>query len=70
MATLAEMQAQLDHLRDTRARGITGYTIKDRSMSFKSDSELAGAIADLERRIAAASGTPVRHIHFNSSKGI
>lgn len=70
MATTAEMQAQLDNLRDMRARGVRKYEIAGRSMEYKSDMELASAIADLERRISAASGTPVRHIHFNSSKGL
>lgn len=70
MATLAELQDQLDRLRDVRAKGVSGYSIKDRSMTYRSDDELAAAIADVERRISAASGTMVRHIHFNSSKGL
>lgn len=70
MATVAEMQAQLARLREVRAKGISSYSIGNRSMGYRSDAELASAIADLERRLSAASGTPVRHIHFNSSKGI
>lgn len=70
MASLSEMQAQLQRLQEVRAKGVGSYSIKDRSMTYRSDEELASAIADLERRISAASGTQVRHVHFNSSKGI
>lgn len=69
-ATVEQMQAQLKRLRDVRAKGLDGYTIQGRSLNFKSDAQLASAIADLERRLAAASGTPVRLVYFNSTKGI
>jgi hypothetical protein len=74
VATLSEMQTQLDALRKARASGVrrVEYTANGvgHSTEYRSDGELAAAIADLERRIAAVSRTPVRHVHFNSSKGL
>lgn len=70
MESVPEMQEHLKRLYEIRGKGIRKYEINNRSMEYKSDAELSSAIADLERRISAASRTPVRHVHFNSSKGL
>ena len=70
MATLAEMQVQLDVLRKARASGLRKVEYEGRSTEYKSDGEMASAIADLERRMQASSGRPVRHVYFNSTKGV
>lgn len=70
MADLASLQAQLAKLRDLRAKGVSTYTIKDRSMTYRSDRELAAAIADLEKQISAKEGGTVRKIRVRSTKGL
>ena len=70
MATVAEMQTQLDVLRKARASGVRKVEGPDnRSVEYKSDAEMAAAIADIERRITGASGRPIRTVYFNSTKG-
>lgn len=70
MASLSDMQTQLDALRKARASGVRKVEYQGRSTEYKSDGEMANAIADLERRIRATSGFPVRHVYFNSTKGL
>ncbi len=70
MTDITEMQAQLDALRKARASGARKIEYDTYSVEYKSDSEMAAAIADLERRINTSSGQPVRHVHFLSSKGL
>lgn len=73
MADLATLQAQLDELRaargadkSVRVKGPDG----EREAVYKSDAEIAAAIADLERRIAAMNGTRVRTFLPFTSKGL
>lgn len=75
MADLAKLTAELDRLTEIRRKGIKSYEISStgggsRRLEYRSDAELAEAIADLERRIAALSGGSVRMVRFSSSKGI
>lgn len=74
MATLAELQQQLDNLRSVRAGGERRVRVRgpntEREVEFRTDAELAAAIADLERRIGAASGAGARTIRFHTSKGL
>lgn len=75
MADLATLQTQLETLRANRARGISRLSISSpvtrRETEFRSDAEIAAAIADIERQIAAqtASAAP-KLIYFNTSKGL
>jgi len=69
MATLTE---QLEALRALRARGVsqtTQYGVG--AVQYRTDAELAAAISDLERRIAAADATSTAGdpIVFTSGKG-
>lgn len=74
METLVDLQAQLAELRNARASGtarvefVSGET--RRVVEYKSDADLASAIADIERRIAGLSRSPITTIRFSSSKGI
>ncbi len=52
--TLAELQALLAALLGMRFGGVRSITYDGRQISYGSDAELATAIFDLERRIAAA----------------
>lgn len=57
---LAEMQALLSALLAMRFGGVKSITYDGRQISYASDTELAAAIFDLERRIAAADTTVSR----------
>jgi hypothetical protein len=70
MATLAEMTDRLDRLRALRATGRRAVESEGEKVEFRSDAELAAAITDLERQIAAQAGRPpARVVYINSSKG-
>ena len=74
MATLSELHARLEELRSARAKGIRRVEHSaaggvSRSIEYRSDAELAAAIADVEQQIARASGKTVRGVYFTSSKG-
>lgn len=71
MADLATLQKQLDDLRANRARGVQVVTNSNgESVTFKSDAQMAEAINDLQQRIAALSGQPVRMVRFSCGKGL
>ncbi|MBJ3774344.1 phage head-tail joining protein [Acuticoccus mangrovi] len=57
--TIELLEEQLERLREVRAKGVDSYTINtamgSRSMTFRSDAQLAVAIRDVERRISALS---------------
>ena len=73
MPDAASLQAQLDELRNLRAGGVHRLSVSDpvseRSIEYRSDAELAAAIADLERQLAAVGAGPVRMVTFSTSKG-
>ena len=58
--TLVEMQALLAALLGMRFGGVRSITYDGRQITYGSDAELAAAIFDLERRIAAADTTLTR----------
>ena len=70
--TLSEMQAQLDALLAARFRGIRAVSYEGKTVTYGSDAEMARTIADLEARIAAASGTTAnrRVTRVTASKGL
>ncbi len=70
---VSEMQGALSALMKARATGIRKATYQGRSMEYGSDAEMASAISDLERRIAASQPIPVarrRFLYTSSSKGL
>ena len=74
MATVEELQAQLDALRAVRAGGEKRVRIKgpesEQEVEFKTDAELAAAILDLERQINIAQGAKASTVRIYSSKGL
>lgn len=58
--TIEEMQALLGALLGMRFGGVRSITYDGRQISYASDAELAAAIQDLERRVAAADTTKTR----------
>lgn len=71
MATVLELVDRLDALRKARAAGTQEVRCADgRSVTYKSDAEMAAAANDLERQITVASGVPITTILASSSKGL
>lgn len=71
MATLSELQTRLETLRAQRATGVATLQFSDgRQVAYRSDSQIAAAIADLERQIATLSTTPVTTVLVSASKGL
>ena len=70
---LASLERQLASLRDQRALGARRVSHRSgesaREVEFRSDAELAAAIADLERRISASSGRGRSVLRISTSKG-
>ena len=70
MVALTELEARLEALRATRAKGIRTIHSDGEQVEYRSDAELAAAIADLERQIAATSTTrPIIRTMVVNSKG-
>ena len=69
--TLEEMTAQRDALLAARFRGVRTVEIDGRRVTYATDAEMAAAITDLERRIAATEeGGRKRRILTSTSKGL
>jgi hypothetical protein len=68
---LEEMTAQRDALLAARYRGVSTVEIDGRRITYASDTEMAAAITDLERRIALGSSDGRRRrILTSASKGL
>lgn len=70
-----ELTERLEALRKARASGVRRVEFEvsngvRRLVEYKSDSDLAAAIADIERQIAQLSGTRKSVVYINSSKGL
>jgi hypothetical protein len=70
MADLATLQTRLDALCEARASGVLTVEVDGQRITYRSDPELAAAIADIERRIAAAQGRRITDIRIATSKGL
>ena len=69
--TLEELTAQRDALLAARFRGVRTVEIDGRRVTYATDTEMAAAITDLERRLAAAAeGGRRRRILTSASKGL
>lgn len=65
------MTAQRDALLAARFRGVRTIEVDGRRVTYASDAEMAAAITDLERRIAATqAGGRKRRILTSASKGL
>jgi hypothetical protein len=65
-----ELQTRLDELRRVRAEGRQEITTKGRTVVYRTDAQLAAAIADLERQISSLTITPVTTIRVAATKGL
>jgi hypothetical protein len=71
MATMGELNEYRDRLRAARYSGARA--VQDQNgerVEFRSDRELAGAMAALEAEIAAMAAKPASRILFQTSKGV
>ena len=69
--TLQELTAARDTLFRARAGGVLTYRDQNGELvTYKSDSDMARAIAALDAEIAAASRRPASTVLFRTSKGL
>ncbi|AXS39233.1 hypothetical protein [Breoghania sp. L-A4] len=69
--TLEGLQARLEKLHVARDSGTHSVRFGEEEVRYRTDTELASAIAALERRITALQGRkPVRTVYINSTKGL
>lgn len=70
MTDVATLRTRLDDLRAMRAEGTREMSFNGRRVVYRTDAELAAAIADLERQVATAENRPpVRSFTLNYRKG-
>jgi hypothetical protein len=67
---LATLNAQRDRLAEIRAKGVRAVEYSGNRVEFRSDEEVAAALADVERRIAALQGTRINTVRIETSKGL
>lgn len=70
-----ELSDRLEALRKARASGVRRVEFESgngsrRLVEYRTDSELAAAIADLERQIAQLQARKVSVVQIHSSKGV
>lgn len=70
MATLADLEAQRAQLVANRNAGIKQARFDDHEVTFRTDKEMAAAIAAIDREIAALQGRRVTTFLPTFSKGI
>lgn len=70
MATLAQLNAWRDALMAARYQGIRTVEYENRRVTYATDAEMATALADLDRKIAATEQSRVSVVRIASSKGI
>ena len=65
----SEISSLLTALRKARASGMRRTTHGDTTLEYKTDVEMAAAIADLEAQLAATSGTQRRGVNYIFQRG-
>lgn len=65
----AELVEMRDDLIRARAKGARAVQVGEERVEYRSDAEMAAAIADLEARIRRASAPRPASVRFSSSKG-
>ncbi len=71
MASLAQLTEWRDRLQDARFSGTR--SVQDSNgerIEYKSDSEMARALAAIDSQISAAANRPASKITFSTSKGL
>ena len=70
MADLAQLTAWRDALMESRYKGVRTVEYGDKRVTYATDTEMANALADLERRIVGAGQSQVSVVRIQSSKGL
>jgi hypothetical protein len=70
MSDLAQLTSRLEALRAARASGLRKIKHGEREVEYRSDSELAAAIADLERQVSALTAPRIKTVVFTPKRGI
>jgi len=71
VATVAELEARLEALKAQRDSAVARVSYDGRSVEYRGTAEIARAISELERDLAALQGkAPVRQIRVYTSKGL
>lgn len=71
MATVAELQKMRADLLAARAGGVRRFRDQNgEEVEYRSDSEMARALAALDAEISAQTTRPASTIHFKMSKGL
>jgi hypothetical protein len=69
MADVGDLEAMRDALLAARFAGVRTVEYEGRRITYATDAEMAAALADLDRRIGAASAPRVSQVRISSSKG-
>jgi hypothetical protein len=69
MASVPDLEAMREALLKARFAGVRTVEYDGRRITYATDAEMAAALADLDRRIAAASAPRVSRVRISSSKG-
>ena len=70
MADPAQLTAWRDALMAARYRGVRTVEYDGKRVTYATDGEMAAALADIDRKIAAAGGSLVAVVRIASSKGV
>lgn len=70
MSELAQLTQWRDALMAARYRGVRTVEYDGKRVTYATDAEMAAALADLDRKIAAAGGSRVAVVRIASSKGV
>ena len=70
MADLAKLSAWRDALMEARYKGVHTVEYDGRRVTYATDTEMANALADLERRIVGTGDGRVSVVRIQSSKGL
>lgn len=70
MTDLAQLNAWRDALMAARYRGVRTVEYDGKRITYATDGEMAAALADIDRKIAAAGGNRIAVVRIASSKGV
>ncbi|MBX6321993.1 MAG: hypothetical protein IRY94_09220 [Rhodospirillaceae bacterium] len=70
MTDLGQLTAWRDALMAARYRGVRTVEYDGKRVTHATDGEMAAALADLDRKIAAAGSSRVTVVRIASSKGV
>lgn len=69
MPDLAALKSMREALLKARYAGVRTVEYDGKRITYATDAEMATALLDLERRIAALGATPIRQVRIASTKG-